>query len=89
MKHELFVCQCESLEHQIIISECEDNGEHTVYVSIHLSPSNNIWTRIKNAVKHIFGYRSKYGDFDEFIVNSRDADKLQKVVNYLKSTPVS
>jgi hypothetical protein len=35
-------------------------------------------------VKYIFGYKSKYGAWDEFIFNPSDADKLQELVDYLK-----
>jgi ethanolamine utilization protein EutP (predicted NTPase) len=37
-----------------------------------------------HGVKYIFGYKSKYGAWDEFIFNSNDADKLQELVDYLK-----
>ena len=40
--------------------------------------------RVWSAIKYIFGYRSKYGHFDEFIFNKEDSDKLQKIVNHLK-----
>jgi hypothetical protein len=32
----------------------------------------------------MFGYKSKYGAWDEFIFDPKDADKLQDLVNYLK-----
>ena len=35
-------------------------------------------------MKYVFGHRSIYGDFDEFIFKTDDADRLQDVVNYLK-----
>ena len=36
------------------------------------------------AIKYVFGARSIYGDFDEVIINPNDADRLQKVVDFLK-----
>lgn len=83
--HELFVCQCSSVEHQVIFSYDEDDEDKDVYVSVHLVPEWNIWKRIKMAIKYIFGYRCRYGHFEEFIFNKKDADKLQEIVNYLKS----
>lgn len=44
-----------------------------------------IWKSIWIAIKYIFGYKCKFGYFDEFIFKKTDADKLQSVVNYLKS----
>lgn len=84
-KHELFICQCNNTEHQLIFSYFPDDEDKDVYVSVHLTPEYNIWKRIKMAVKYIFGYKCRYGHFDEFIFNKQDADKLQSVVNYLKS----
>lgn len=37
-----------------------------------------------NAVKYVFGKRSIYGDFDEVIIHPNDAERLQKVVDFLK-----
>jgi len=80
--NKLFICQCNSTEHQLIFSYFPDDKE--VYVSVHLIP-NRFWKRLINAIKYIFGHKSEYGDFDEFIFKSEDADKLQSVVNYLRS----
>lgn len=82
--NKIFICACHNTEHQLVINYFDDASKD-VYVSVHLVPEKNIWKRIKNAVKYIFGYRSKYGCFDEFIFNPKDADKLQKIVDYLKS----
>lgn len=88
MEHELFICQCHNTEHQLIFSYFPDEEEGDVYVSVHLTPEYNIWRRIWMAIKYIFGYKCCYGHFDEFIFKSSDADKLQKVVNFLKSNCV-
>ena len=80
--NDLFICQCYNTEHQLIFSYFpEEKG----YVSVHLTPEYRIWKRIWIAIKYIFGYKCKFGHFDEFIFKKTDADKLQFVVNYLKS----
>lgn len=82
--NELFICSCYSVEHQLIFSYFGDEDDNKeVYASVHLVP-RGLWFRIKNAIKYIFRYRSQFGDFDEFVFNRSDADKLQKVVDYLK-----
>ena len=81
--NELFICKCHNTEHQLIFSYFPD--DENVYVSIHLIPQNKLWKRLWLAIKYIFGYRSCYGHFDEFSFNKSDADRLQKVVNHLKS----
>lgn len=86
-KRALFICDCENTEHQLIFSYDEnDKDDESLYVTVHLKPEQNICKRIWRAVKYIFGYRSRYGEFDEFIFNPHDADRLQSVVDYLKST---
>lgn len=80
--NELFICQCYNPEHQLIFSYFPE--DENVYVSVHLIPEYRLWKRIWMAIKYIFGYRSCYGHFDEFIFKKSDAEKLQKVVDHLK-----
>lgn len=82
-KKELFICECNSIGHQIVMSYFEDEKE--VYCNVHLKPERNVLKRIIHAVKYIFGHRSAYGDFDEFIFNPKDADRLQSVVDHLRT----
>ena len=79
---EVFICECLNTEHQIIMSY--DNDFDTVWCSIHLIPESNIFKRIWKGIKYIFGYRSRYGHFDEFIFRKQAADKLQDIVKVLK-----
>lgn len=79
---EIFICECGSSEHQFIIRKFEDEEE--AYLTIHLN-KKPLLKRIKYAFKYIFGYQSRYGAFDEIILNPDDADKLQKVVDSLKT----
>lgn len=81
--NELFICQCYNTEHQLIFSYNKDWEE--VFVSVHLIPESNILRRVWNGIKYIFGHRSCYGHFDEFIFKKSDANRLQRAVDYLKS----
>ena len=84
-KNVLFICACHSPEHQLIFSYDEDDtNDCCVYVTVHLCKEENVFVRIWNAIKYIFGHTSKYGDFDEFIFNPSDSTKLEDVVEYLK-----
>lgn len=80
--NELFICECRNVEHQLIFSYFPEDNE--VYMAVHLIPEYNIWKRIWIAIKYIFGYKSIYGHFDEFIFDKSDADRLQKIVDFLK-----
>lgn len=68
----------------MIFTWFEDQDDRMLYASVHLVPLR-IWKRLWYAIKYIFGYKSKYGAFEEFIFDKKDAEKLQKLVNYLKS----
>ena len=84
MQQETLICQCNSIEHQISFSWIEDKElEGEVYLEIHLAKLS-FWDRLKHGIKYIFGYRCRYGDFDEVILKKEDVWKLEKVVEYLK-----
>ena len=82
---ELFICQCGDPSHQFIISADKETTEGAcAFVSVHLNREHNVFKRIWTAIKYIFGTRCIYGDFDEVIINPNAADRLQKVVDFLK-----
>jgi hypothetical protein len=82
---ELFICECGDPSHQFIISADKETTEGPcAFISVHLNREHNIFKRIWYAIKYVFGARSIYGDFDEIIINPNDADRLQKVVDFLK-----
>ena len=39
--------------------------------------------RLKNGIMYIFGYKSKYGHFDEFIFRPEHSDKLKEISDIL------
>ncbi len=84
-KYDCIICSCGSIEHDIIITRNENkNYDNNVYLSIHLVSERNIFKRIKYAIKYIFGYKSKYSCFDEFILNNRHYEKIKEIADYLK-----
>ena len=87
---EVLICDCQSDEHQYLIYYSEDeyhNGQKipTVYIHPHLITYRSFWKRLVYGIKYVFGYKSKYGDWDEFMVSPKDANKIQEIVNYLKN----
>ena len=81
MENLLFLCECSSIEHQLIFSYSKDFEE--VFVHTHLS-KRNFWGRLKYGFKYIFGYQCRFGAFDEIILNNDDVDKLEKIVQHMK-----
>ncbi len=86
---EIVICECRSDEHQYIFYYSEDEIEEgkkvpMVYVHPHLITYKSFWERLKSATKYLFGHRTKYGHWDEFMLSPKDAHKFQDIVNYLK-----
>jgi hypothetical protein len=85
---DILICECNSTDHQMILLYSDDETDGIkypmCYVHVHLN-KKPFWDRLKYGIKYIFGYQSRYGAFDEFIFNPEDADKLQNLVNYLKT----
>ena len=79
---EIILCQCGNTEHQIIFTAFE--GEPEVYMSVHLNKLP-LLKRIVCAIKYIFGYKSKYGDFDEVIIGKDEIHKFEKILEFMKN----
>ena len=82
-KTEILLCRCHSDDHQILVHYNEDDNE--MYLDIHLCSYYGFWQRVWRGLKYIFGYRCKYGHWDVFIFNENDTDKLQAMVDTLKT----
>jgi hypothetical protein len=79
VKHNI-CCVCDSDEHQINLRYFEDDSD-LLYMTIHLKSENNIFKRIYKAILYVFGHKSKYGNFDEVIL---DKEKCEEIINFLK-----
>lgn len=80
-KTEIFVCDCHSREHQIVFEyELDDN---MVYCHIHLT-NYSFWDRLKSGIRYIFGYKCRYGHWDEFVWRAEHAEKLEELATLLK-----
>lgn len=80
MDKNILVCECGSTEHQIVIYH--DVEEKEVYCHIHLSDVP-FFKRLIRGIRYIFGYKCKYGHWDEFIFNKKDADKVLEIYKTL------
>lgn len=88
MKNELVLCSCNNTEHQLLFLGYEDSEiGNEVYIHIHL-PTQSFWKRLKHGIKYILGYKSRYGDFDEIVLNKDHAKQFSKVVNFLDPSKV-
>ncbi len=81
MKPEIMICQCSSTEHQVVYWVDEEDSQ--VYVSVFLSPLPLI-ERIGAAIKYIFGYKCRYGHWEEFVLGEEHREDLVKIAESLK-----
>jgi hypothetical protein len=69
-----FDCVCGTDEHTFKFTFDPDDGD--LYLSAYLSQYRNVFQRIGEAVKYVFGYTSKYGHWDTTIVSRDDTARL-------------
>jgi hypothetical protein len=66
------------------------DGEYPpdLYLGIHLDNcGGRFWRRLWYAVRYLFGYKSRYGAWDELILDVETACKLRGVIDrYLEET---
>lgn len=84
MEREIIICECHSTEHQMVVTYDKDENQPMVYIHVHLT-KRPFWERVKYGIGYIFGRQSRYGAFDEIILNPEDASKFERISNHLKS----
>lgn len=80
IEEEILICECNSVEHQIVFRY--DEEDNYVYCSMHLA-KYNFFKRLVNGIRYIFGYRCRYGDFEEFIFKKEHSKKLRIIADTL------
>ena len=85
MKTDLLICECKSAEHQLLIRYFEDDLGSDVYLEPHLVTHNNFFKRIVVAFKYIFGFKSKYGTWDEMVVNKYNYQPLKNIIEFIEN----
>lgn len=79
MERKIFICECHNLEHQV--SFWYDEDDDSLYVEPHLVTHRNFFKRLYVGIKYTFGYKSRYGEFDEIVLSPESQKELMK---YLK-----
>ena len=77
IEKECIICRCGSYNHMVMLIRDQFFDEYVdLSLNIHLSPLP-FFKRLKNAFFYIFGRRSRYGDFDEVLLNRESVLKIQ------------
>ncbi len=72
-------CECGTLEHLFKFTYWLDDEfpDDVLYMQVHLANSDRWYQRIWAGLRHMFGYRSKYGEFDEVLINQTKAMEMR------------
>jgi len=76
---EYFECDCGDMDHILRVSYFKDEPEE-MYVEIHLRQKTFL-RRLWQAVKYAFGFRSRFGDFDEFLWRPETAKEYRAFID--------
>jgi len=76
MERQIMICECNSLEHQVTF--WYDEEYDILYNEIHLTTNRNFFKRLWYGLKYAFGYRSRYGAWDEMMFKPEDLLKLRE-----------
>lgn len=80
-KTEVLLCSCFSAEHQILIHHWSEEQE--VILSYHLNSSVGFWSRLRRGLRYIFGYKCRYGHWDEIVLDPHHIPQLQRIIESL------
>lgn len=77
----ILTCKCSSAEHTLLFESMDGD----IYVSMFLSELP-LFKRIILAIKYIFGYKCRYGHYEEIILDKSNIKELKEIINYLEKT---
>lgn len=78
---EFVLCECHSAEHQIILRKFNDEPEE-IYLEVHLTPYRNFFQRLWYGLKYAFGYKCRFGAWDEVILGP---DQLMQIKKFIEN----
>ena len=72
----IFLCECNSYEHQAIFWLDDDYKQ--LYVAIHLTTHKSFLKRLWIGLKYTFGFKSRYGNWDNFLFSLENEKALRE-----------
>ena len=83
-----FQCHCSSDEHTMrFMLDMKDACGPFLYAHFFINTYDNVFKRIWTGIKYIFGYKCKYGHWDEWIMEPKDAERLRNMLDQFIGTP--
>lgn len=80
MERKVFICDCHTITHQVVVESYNDDDEPEVYVSVRLNSYGNVFQRLWRALKYVV----KVGEasYHEVILNE---DKQKELIEFLQT----
>ena len=80
---EYYDCTCMDPEHVLRFVYGPGDEFEELCIEIHLD--NRRWyQRIVQAIKHVFGYKSRYGNFGSWVLDPQDTQRLYEMLQDIK-----
>lgn len=87
VERRIFICECNSLEHQY--SFWYDEEDNNIYFEPHLNYSGYPWyKRVAKKIAYVFGYTSRFGAWDEVIIKNSDVAKLKEFLSKVQEVDI-
>lgn len=81
VNHELFVCDCEDVSHQVVLNTWDfKDGSPMLDLTVKLNIFRPWYERIFIAIKYIFKFNTQ-NQFDTMILNNENITRFQKSLN--------
>ena len=90
MIKEYVECDCSCSEHTLRFTwDEEPDWRAEIYLDVFLNQYNGFFKRIWLAFKYIFGFKSRYGHFDEAILSQGNVTELRDLCNrFVEAHPI-
>ena len=72
-----FECRCGSSEHTLRFTLDKGPDDPGIYTSIFLNDWKSFWKRLIMGIKYIFGYKSRCGHWDCWLMKRGDVERLK------------
>ena len=80
-KRKLFLCECNSPNHQMIWSWWPEDEDKTLYITVHLSTWKSLPRRLWCAFLYVIGRSGLFGDWDEILISPHIAKEMRDYLN--------
>ena len=78
-KTHIIICHCGDCEHQTILQYYpDDDGLDVLTLNTHLKGWEGFFRRLWHGLRYAFGYKSRYGAWDEIIIDKDEAVRIHE-----------